>query len=323
MQKKIFVTREIPQIGIDILLQYYEVDIFPKKRPITKEEMISGAMDCDGLLPLLTDKVDAEVMDETGIKAIANYAVGVDNIDVAAASQRNIAVTNTPGVLTDATADLTWALLLSVSRRIVEADKYLREGNFLGWDSMLYLGGDFAGRTIGIIGLGRIGQAVARRAAGFDMNIIYHSTSPHPNLERSLGMKRVSLEELLKESDYVSIHTPYNKETHHLIGKKELEIMKPSAYLINTSRGKIVNEEELVVALVTGKIDGAGLDVYYHEPKVHKGLIDLPNVVLLPHLGSASMYTRSKMAMMAAENLHMALSGERPENIVNPEIYDK
>jgi len=317
------VTREIPQIGIDMLQQHYEVDIFPEKRPITKEEMISGAMDCDGLLPLLTDKVDAEVMDETGIKAIANYAVGVDNIDITAASQRNIPVTNTPGVLTDATADLTWALLLSVSRRIVEADNYLREGNFVGWDSMLYLGGDFAGRTIGIIGLGRIGQAVARRASGFDMNIIYHSTSSHPKLESELGMKRVSLEELLRESDYVTIHTPYSKNTHHLIGKEEFEIMKPTAYLINTARGKVVKEEELVVALVTGKIDGAGLDVYYNEPKVNKGLIDLPNVVLLPHIGTASIYTRSKMAIMAAENLHAALIGEKPENIVNPEIFEK
>ncbi|MHA1466084.1 MAG: 2-hydroxyacid dehydrogenase [Candidatus Heimdallarchaeaceae archaeon] len=316
-------TREIPQIGIDMLQQHYEVDIFPEKRPITKEEMISGAMDCDGLLPLLTDKVDAEVMDETGIKAIANYAVGVDNIDITAASQRNIPVTNTPGVLTDATADLTWALLLSVSRRIVEADNYLREGNFVGWDSMLYLGGDFAGRTIGIIGLGRIGQAVARRASGFDMNIIYHSTSSHPKLESELGMKRVSLEELLRESDYVTIHTPYSKNTHHLIGKEEFEIMKPTAYLINTARGKVVKEEELVVALVTGKIDGAGLDVYYNEPKVNKGLIDLPNVVLLPHIGTASIYTRSKMAIMAAENLHAALIGEKPENIVNPEIFEK
>jgi glyoxylate reductase len=323
MKKKIFVTREIPQIGIDILQQHYEVEIFPEKRPITKEEMISGAKDCVGLLPLLTDKVDAEVMDETGIKAIANYAVGVDNIDLAAATQRNIPVTNTPGVLTDATADLTWALLLSVSRRIVEADRYLREGNFLGWDSMLYLGGDFAGRTIGIIGLGRIGQAVARRASGFGMNIIYHSTSSHPKLENELGMKRVSLEELLKESDYVTIHTPYSKQTHHLIGKKEFEIMKPTAYLINTARGKVVKEDDLIVALVTGKIDGAGLDVYYNEPKVSKGLIDLPNVVLLPHIGTASLYTRSKMAVMAAENLHAALCGERPENIVNPEIFEK
>jgi glyoxylate reductase len=323
MKKKIFVTREIPQIGIDILQQHYEVEIFPEKRPITKEEMISGAKDCVGLLPLLTDKVDAEVMDETGIKAIANYAVGVDNIDLAAATQRNIPVTNTPGVLTDATADLTWALLLSVSRRIVEADRYLREGNFLGWDSMLYLGGDFAGRTIGIIGLGRIGQAVARRASGFGMNIIYHSTSSHPKLENELGMKRVSLEELLKESDYVTIHTPYSKQTHHLIGEKEFEIMKPTAYLINTARGKVVKEDDLIVALVTGKIDGAGLDVYYNEPKVSKGLIDLPNVVLLPHIGTASLYTRSKMAVMAAENLHAALCGERPENIVNPEIFEK
>ncbi len=323
MKKKIFVTREIPQIGIDILHRHYEVEIFPEKRPITKEEMISGAKDCDGLLPLLTDKVDAEVMDETGIKAIANYAVGVDNIDLAAATQRNIPVTNTPGVLTDATADLTWALLLSVSRRIVEADRYLREGNFVGWDSMLYLGGDFSGRTIGIIGLGRIGQAVARRASGFGMNIIYHSTSSHPKLENELGMKKVSLEELLKKSDYVTIHTPYSKKTHHLIGKKEFEIMKPTAYLINTARGKVVKEDDLIVALVTGKIDGAGLDVYYNEPKVGKGLIDLPNVVLLPHIGTASLYTRSKMAIMAAENLHAALCGERPENIVNPEIFEK
>ncbi len=321
MRKKVFVTRKIPYEGIQILTKFFDVEIFPENRPISKEEILSGAKGCDGLLPLLTDKIDAEIMDATGIKAIANMAVGYDNIDVKAATERKLPICNTPGVLTDATADLTLTLILSLSRRIVEADKYLREGKFVGWDPMLCLGGDFKDKILGIIGFGRIGKAVARRAYGFGMTILYHSRARYEKEENELGVKYASLEELLEKSDYVSIHTPHTSDTHHLIGENELKKMKPTSYLVNTSRGKIIEEDKLVSALKDGEIAGAGLDVYYNEPVVHPGLIELPNVILLPHIGSASLGTRTKMATMAANNLKDALLGKIPKNIVNPEIY--
>ena len=321
MRKKVFVTRKIPNAGIQILKEHFDVEIFLENRPISKKEILSGAKGCDGLLPLLTDTIDAEIMDETGIKAIANMAVGYDNIDVKAATDRKLPVCNTPGVLTDATADLTFALMLSLSRKIVEADKYLRQGKFVGWDPMLCLGGDFKEKTLGIIGFGRIGRAVARRAHGFDMRILYHSRERYEKEENELGVEYASFEKLIEKSDYVSIHTPHTSDTHHLIGEKELKKMKSTSYLINTSRGKVIEEDKLVSALIDGDIAGAGLDVYYNEPMVHPGLIDLPNVVLLPHIGSASLGTRTKMAKMAANNLKDALLGKIPKNIVNPEIF--
>ena len=322
MKQKVFITRQIPQPGIDILKEYFEVSIFPEQRPIKKRELKKFAKGCDGLIPLLTDRIDAEIMDKTGIKAISNYAVGVDNIDIEAATARKIPVTNTPGVLTNATADLTFSLILSVARRLVEADNYLRRGKWTGWDPLLLLGGDISGKTLGIIGLGRIGKAVAERAKGFGMEIIYHSKTKFQDDERLLGIQYVSKQELLKQADFVTLHAPYTEETHHLIGKKELELMKPSAYLINTARGRIVNEEELVEGLKEGLIAGAGLDVYYSEPQINKELAKLPNVILLPHIGSASLETRTNMAIIAAENLKNALFGSRPGHIVNPEIYD-
>jgi len=322
MRKKVFVTREIPKPGLDILREHFEIEVFSEKRLITKEEILEGAKECDGLLPLLTDTVDSEIMDKTGIKVISNYAVGYDNIDVEAATQRKIPVTNTPGVLTDATADLTWSLILGISRRIVEADKFTREGKFYGWDPMLCLGGDFKGKTLGIVGLGRIGKAVVERAQGFGLNIVYHDHTNFPEFEEKWGLTRVSFEELLKTADYVTLHTPHTSETHQMIGEEELNIMKPTSYLINTSRGKVIDEENLAKALKEGKIAGAGLDVYYDEPEVYPGLLELDNVILLPHLGSASLETRTKMAIIAAENLRDFLLGKIPKNIVNPEIYD-
>ncbi|MHA1686113.1 MAG: 2-hydroxyacid dehydrogenase [Candidatus Heimdallarchaeaceae archaeon] len=321
MTSRVFVTRRIPQAGIDLLKEHFEVSVFPHDRLITKEEIITNAKGCDGLLCLLTDKIDAEVMDKTGVKAIANYAVGYDNIDINAANERKIPVTNTPGVLTEATADLTWALILAVSRRVVEADKFMREGKFRGWEPMLFLGGDFYGKTLGIIGFGRIGQAVARRAQGFGMKVLYYSRTRKPELEKELGVEYASLHDLISQSDYVSLHTPYSPETHHLIAEKELNLMKPTAYLINTARGKVVNEKRLIEHLKAGKIAGAGFDVFYDEPKVNPELLKLDNVVLLPHIGSASIDTRTKMSIIAAENLIQALNGEKPKNIVNPEIY--
>lgn len=318
---KVFVTRRIPEQGLDILRKHFEVDVYEGDKPISREDLIQKAKGCDGILSLLTDKIDAKIMDKTGIKAISNMAVGYDNIDVKAATERKLPVCNTPGVLTDATADLTFALMLSLSRRIVEADKYLREGNFLGWDPMLCLGGDFKDKTLGIIGFGRIGKAVARRAHGFGMKILYNSRERYMKEENELSVKYATFEELLEKSDYVSIHTPHTSDTHNLIGEKELKKMKPTSYLINTSRGKVIEEDKLVSALKNGDIAGAGLDVYYNEPVVHPGLIDLPNVILLPHIGSASLGTRTKMATMAASNLKDALFGKIPTNIVNPEIY--
>ncbi|MHA1303974.1 MAG: 2-hydroxyacid dehydrogenase [Candidatus Heimdallarchaeaceae archaeon] len=322
MKKKVFVTRKIPEEGIELLKEHFEVEVFSENIPITKEEIINYAADAEGLLCLLTDKIDKEIMERTNIKAIANYAVGYDNIDIKTATERKIPVSNTPGVLTDSTADLTWALILGVSRRIVEADKFVREGKFDGWAPMLFLGGDFYNKTIGIIGMGRIGQAVAQRAKGFGMEILYYSKTRKAEIERDLGAKFVTLDELLSQSDYVSLHCPYTPDTHHLIGEKEIALMKSSSYLINTARGKVIDEEKLIEALKEGKIRGAGFDVYYNEPKVSEDLIKLENVVLLPHIGSASIETRTKMAVMAAENLIEALNGRKPSNIVNPEIYE-
>jgi len=317
---RVFVTRRIPETGLEILRKNFEVDVFEGDSPISREELIKRANGCEGILPLLTDTIDADIMDKTGMKAIANFAVGIDNIDVFAATKKKILVTNTPGVLTDATADLTFALILAISRKIVESDKYLREGRWKGWDPLLLLGGDFVGKTLGIIGFGRIGKAVAQRAQGFNMNIIYTSRSKYPEKE-SKGVRFVSLEELLKTSDYVTIHAPHNEETHHLISEKEFGMMKPTAYLINTSRGKLIDEIQLIKVLKEKKIAGAALDVFYDEPKINPDLIDLDNVELTPHLGSASLETRTKMAIIAAENLVDALKGRQPENIINPEIY--
>ena len=318
---RVFVTRRIPEPGLEILRKNVEVDVFEGDSPISREELIKRAKGCEGILPLLTDTIDADIMDKTGIKAIANFAVGYDNVDVFAATKRKISVTNTPGVLTDATADLTFALILAISRKIVESDKYLREGRWKGWDPLLLLGGDFVGKILGIIGFGRIGKAVAQRAQGFNMNIIYTSRTRYPE-EESKGTRFVSFDELLRTSDYVTIHAPYTEETHHLISEKELDLMKPTAYLINTSRGKLIDEIQLIKVLKEKKIAGAALDVFYNEPEINPDLIELDNVVLVPHLGSASLETRTKMATMAAENLVDALKGKKPKNIVNPEIYD-
>ncbi len=319
---KVFVTRMIPQDGLRLLKEMFEVEIFEHNRPISKKELLEQSRGSDGLLCLLTDKIDEEIIDILGVKAIANYAVGVDNIDVKAATERKIPVTNTPGVLTEATADLTFALLLAVSRRIVEADKYVRDGNFKGWEPMELLGGDFSGKTLGIIGLGRIGQAVARRAKGFGMNIIYHSQSPKEGIESELSAIKVPFEDLILSSDYISIHCPYTPETHHMIGIEEFTKMKSSAYLINTARGKVIDETSLLQALEEKLIAGIGLDVYYNEPEINSKIFGYSNVVVLPHIGSASIETRTKMSLMVAKNLIAALAGKKPPNLVNAEVFD-
>jgi glyoxylate reductase len=321
MRSNVYVTRRIPEAGLDLLRQACErVDVNPEDRVLSRPELLAAVRGRDGVLCLLTDTIDAEVLEAArGARVFANCAVGYDNIDVAAATQGGIAVTNTPGVLTDATSDLAWALLFAAARRIAEADRFTRAGRFVGWAPMLLLGGDITGRTLGRVGAGRIGAAVARKSAGFRMRVLYADPNVNEALEREVGARRVPLDHLLAESDFVSLHVPLTPETQHLIGADQLRRMKPTAVLINTSRGPVVDEAALVEALRAGTIAAAGLDVFEKEPALTPGLTEAPNVVLLPHIGSATVGTRTKMATMAATNLVAVLEGRRPPNGVNPE----
>jgi len=316
---KIFITRRLPEEGLK-MLDEHEVEIFEGDAPPSKQEIIEGTRGKDALICLLTDKIDSEVMNaSSNLKIIANYAAGYDNIDIDEATKRGIFVTNTPGVLTETVADLAWALILAAARRIVEGDKFMRGGKFKGWAPMLLLGSDVYGKTLGIVGAGRIGQAVAKRAKGFNMRILYYSRKRKENFEKECNAEYVDLETLLREADFVSLHTPLTPETYHMIGEKELKMMKSSAYLINTGRGKCVDEKALVKALKEGWIRGAALDVFENEPEIEPELKELENVVLTPHIGSASYETRSRMAVMVAENVLAALKGEIPPNCINPE----
>lgn len=321
----VYVTRRIPQPGLDIVLSSCKrVDINPHDRVITRSELIQQVKGRDGILTLLTDPVDRDVIEAADrLKVIANYAVGYDNIDVRAATEKGIIVTNTPGVLTDATSDLAWALIFSVARRVAECDSYLREGKFSGWAPMLMLGADISERTLGIIGAGRIGSAVAKKSTGFRIRVLYHDEMPNRELEQEIHAQKVDFKTLIRESDFISLHVPLTGKTKHLIGWEELNMMKSSAILINTSRGPVVDEKALAKALKEGIIAGAGLDVYENEPEVEPELLKLKNVILLPHVGSATTGTRTKMAVMAAENLVDALTGKTPGNIVNPEVLQK
>lgn len=310
---KVLVTREIPSPGVELVREVAEVDLWEEDRAIPREVLLERIGDKDGLLCLLTDRVDREVLERgKKLRVVSNYAVGYDNVDVEEAKKREIIVTNTPGVLTETTADLAWALMMAAARRIVEADRYTREGKFTGWSPTLFLGQDVYGKTLGLIGLGRIGGAVARRAKGFAMNVIYYDVVRFEEKERELGVTFTPLETLLQTSDFISIHTPLTPQTYHLIGEKELKMMKKTAVLVNTARGPIIEENALVKALREKWIFAAGLDVYEKEPALTPGLADLPNVVLVPHIGSASVETRSKMAEIAAKNLILALQGKEP-----------
>ena len=319
--KRVLVTLRLPSPGIELLQERFEV------QEVEAEGMPSAALqayvsDSQGIVGMANVAFTKEVMSAApGLRCIANYAVGYNNIDVPAATDLGIMVTNTPGVLTEATADLTMALLLALARRVVEGDRFLRDGLFHGWKPDLFLGSDVHGRVLGVIGLGRIGQAVARRARGFYMSVLYtqrHKAQPH--VESDLRAVHVSLDELLRRADFVSIHCPLTDETHHLIGDRELQLMGPDHYLINASRGPIVDEAALVRALKQGWIKGAALDVYEREPTVEPGLVGCPNAVLVPHIGSATVAARAAMAETAARNLIAALNGERPPNLVNPEV---
>jgi len=320
----VFVTRRIPEPGLDMLREVCEVVVNNEDRVLSKQEIIEGVKGKDALLCLLTDKIDAEVMDAgSNLKVIANYAVGFDNIDIEAATARKIPVTNTPGVLTETTADFAFALLMCAARRVVEADRFTREGKYKGWAPMLLLGCDVYGKTLGIVGFGRIGEAVARRAKGFSMRVIYYDERRRsPEEEERLGVEYVPFSTLLAESDFISIHVPLMPSTYHMFGAAEFAAMKNTAILINTARGPVVDEEALVEALRKREIAGAGLDVYEDEPMLKPGLIDLDNVVLAPHIASASVETRTKMATMAAENVLAALRGEVPPNIVNRKVFE-
>jgi glyoxylate reductase len=347
---RLFLTRRIPEPGMVLIREAFDVTGGEEDRPLERDALLRGAAGAEVLLCLLTETIDGAVMDAAGpsLRVISNMAVGVDNIDVAAATARGILVTNTPGVLTDATADLAWALILSTVRRVVEGDSMVREGRFQRWSPFMLLGRSVAGATLGIVGMGRIGQAVARRAAGWDMKVIYtRASGPLPAAQAPAGAPgaagaaapsvtgagigaapaaawqyRVSLDDLLREADIVSLHVPLTADTRHLIGARELALMKPGAYLINTARGPVVDEVALVEALRGGHLGGAGLDVYEREPELAPGLVALPNAVLLPHLGSATVETRGRMAELAALNAIAAVRGEPVPHPVNPEVLN-
>ncbi len=319
---KIFVTRQLPGPAMDILDAECAITVNPHDRPASRNELEKAVEGIDGLLCLLTDTIDEALLAKSPrLKVISNYAVGYDNIDLESCSKRKIAVTNTPGVLTEATADLAWALLMAAARRLVEADRYVREGRFKSWGPMLFLGREVNDKTLGVVGLGRIGRAVARRAGGFNMRVLYHGRHRvGAEEEYNLGVEYKPFEQLLKEADYISLHVPLNEETRHMIGAKELKLMKSSAILVNTSRGPVIDEKSLVRALKRNEIGGAALDVYEHEPVPAPGLTELPNAVLAPHIASATTETRTKMAVMAAENLLAGLKGEKIPNLVNLEL---
>ena len=324
---KVFVSRRIPNDGLDLILRATDATVFPGDLPPTRDELLQLIRGCDGVLTLVTDKVDAEFLDRAGrnLKVVSNYAVGFDNVDVAECTQRGIPVGNTPGVLTDTTADLAWSLLMAVARRIVEGAEYVRAGKWKTWGPMLLLGTDVSGGTLGIVGFGRIGQAIARRGMGFGMSVLYHDVQRAPeSLEEELRVTWVPLDELLRRSDFVSLHVSLTSETHHLIGASKLRLMKPTAVLVNTSRGPVVDSAALAEALSLGIIGGAGLDVTDPEPiPVDHPLVGLPNCVIVPHIASASKATRGRMAVMAAANLLAGLKGQRLPTPVNPEVYQQ
>lgn len=316
---KVLVTGRLTADVVAMLSAEHEVEMSQVDQPMDRAELMRIVRDKDGLLCTISDKIDEELLQlAASVKMIANYGVGYDNVDLQAATNRKIPVSNTPGVLTDATADLTFALILGVARRLVEGDERTRSGEFRFWAPLLFLGRDVSGKTLGIVGMGQIGKAVVRRAKGFGMRVMYHSRKRlDPQEEGRLGVEHVSLDDLLRRSDFVSLHVPLTEQTRHLISTRELTLMKPTAYLINTSRGPVVDESPLFEALKEKRIQGAGLDVYEHEPALTPGLTDLTNVILLPHVGSATLETRTKMGTLAATNLLAGLRGETPPNCLN------
>jgi glyoxylate reductase len=326
---RLLLTRRIPEPGWSLAHEAFAVTGGDEDRPLAREPLLRGMPGSDAVLCLLTETIDGAAMDAAGgrLLVISNMAVGFDNIDILAATERGILVTNTPGVLTDATADLTWALILSLARRVVEGDRMVREGCFERWGPFLLLGRAVAGATLGIVGMGRIGQAVARRALGWDMRVLYtRPGGPLAPEQIPVGGRwdyRPGLDEILSEADIVSLHVPLDPGTRYLIGARELALMRPGAFLVNTSRGPVIDEGALVEALQSRRLGGAALDVYEREPQLAPGLAALSNVVLLPHLGSATVETRGRMSELAVRNAIAAVRGEPVPHVVNPEVLSR
>jgi glyoxylate reductase len=320
----ILVTRKIPKIGIELLSDLCTIDHFDYNDVISREELEKRINNVDGIVCMLSEKMDKTILDiASRLKVISNFAVGFNNIDVSYASKKGIVVTNTPEVLTDATADFTWALLLAIVRRIGEGERMMRSGGFLGWEPLMLLGQDLKMKTLGIIGAGRIGTAVIQRSKGWDMKILYYDRTKNRQIEKDFGAQLVKLETLYEKSDFISLHVPLMDDTKYLIDEKALTMMKSTAYLINTSRGAVINETALVKALREQWIAGAALDVFELEPALTPGLEKLENVILTPHLGSATVNTRDEMARIASLNLLAVLEGKKPKHIVNPEVLTK
>lgn len=323
---KIFVTRKIPGTAIEKLKSSgYEVTVSDLDRPLTSEELLEKGKGVDALLTLLTDKIDGKVIDAVGpqLKIVSNYAVGFDNINVEEATQRGVVVANTPSdEVNEAVAEHAWALMLALARRIVEADEATRRGAYKGWEPDIFLGVNMVGKTLGIVGLGRIGSMVARRAMGYKMNVIYNKRERDEKLEKELGVQFVELPELLSKSDFVTLHVPLTEETHHMVNKETLAKMKKGAFLVNTARGPVVDEHDLVAALRDGHLGGAGLDVYDNEPNIDPELIGMENVILTPHIASATWEAREKMGQQVVDAILAVLAGQKPENIVNEEVWE-
>ncbi len=324
---KIFITRQIPGNHIEKLKTAgHEVSVSESDRPIAPEELVEKVKGIDALFCLLTDRIDGDLMDAAGpqLKVISNYAVGFDNVDVKAATDRGIVVTNTPSdEVNESVAEHTWALILSLSRRIVEADESVRRGGYKGWEPHIFIGTNLVGKTLGIVGLGRIGSMVARRAKGYNMTVLYNKRERDSKAEQELGVKFATLDELLSQSDFVSLHVPLTDETRHMINKDTLAKMKKGSFLINTARGPVVSEEDLVEALRSGHLSGAGLDVFDNEPNISPELITMQNCVLTPHIASATFEARNKMGEQAVTAILDTLSDKKPQNLANEEVWEK
>jgi len=316
MKPIVTVTNIFPQVALDKLSS--ECDLKINRTSLTKEELKQQISGSDAVISYLTDRIDQDIIDRgTKLKIIANYGAGFNNIDVTYASERGIWVTNTPNVLHETTADLTWAMILGAARQIVSADRYTREGKFQGWGAKLFLGGDVYEKTLGIIGLGEIGRSVARRALGFNMRTLYHQRNRLPNEEeKKLNVEYATFEKILRESDFLTLHVPLTEETEYMIGNDEIALMKKTAYLIHTARGKVIDDYALVAALREDRLAGAALDVYEDEPELTEGMRELDNLMILPHIGSASFETRDKMALLVADNILDALEGKTPRSLV-------
>ena len=321
---KLFATHPLFEAPRKLLDEHFEVDYWREPARPPRDELLKRVADKDALVCLLTEKINGELLDRAPkLRIVANVAVGFDNIDVAACTSRKIVATNTPGVLDETTADFAWTLLMAIARRVLEGDQLTRSGKWPGWNLDQLCGADVWGKTLGLVGFGRIGKAVARRAAGFLMKVIYSDAIQAPaEVEKQLNVEYRPLEQLLTEADFISVHVPLLPETRHLLSAPQFEKMKRTAYIINTSRGPVIDEAALVTALEARKLAGAALDVYENEPKIHSGLLKRSDVILAPHIASASIETRTKMALMAAQNVLTLFAGGRPPNALNPELLE-